>query len=81
MIERLVTAGKTGLFMSVRPRLSYHVVDADEDGVVRSIEPMATANVRINGGFFVLQAQHLRRLQPGEDIMDEAAPARSAQAR
>ena len=40
--------------MSVRPRLSYHVVDASDDGTVNAILPMEDADVRINGGFFVL---------------------------
>jgi len=73
MVDRLVTNGKTGLFMSVRPRLSYHVVDADEDGTVRSIEDMASADVRINGGFFVFRRRVFDELRPGEDIMDGAA--------
>ena len=59
--------------MSVRPRLSYHVVDADEDGTVRSIDRWTPADVRINGGFFVLRRRIFDDLRPGEDIMDEAA--------
>ncbi len=55
MIERFASTDKTGMFMSVRPRLSYHVVDAAEDGSVLSIDPMDVANVRINGGFFVFR--------------------------
>jgi glucose-1-phosphate cytidylyltransferase len=73
MIDRLVSSGKKGLFMSVRPRLSYHVVDADEDGLVRSIEPMEEAEIRINGGFFVFSSEIFDELAPGEDIMDGAA--------
>ncbi len=73
MVDRLVANGKTGLFMSVKPRLSYHVVDADEDGTVRSIEEMASADVRINGGFFVFRRRIFDDLHPGEDIMDGAA--------
>lgn len=73
MIDQLHASGKTGLFMSVRPRLSYHVVDADEDGTLRSIEEMAAADVRINGGFFVFRRRVLDDLRPGEDIMDAAA--------
>ena len=56
MIDQLVLSGKLGLFLSVRPRLSYHVVVADEDGTVRSIEDIDAADVRINGGFFVLRS-------------------------
>ena len=73
MIDRFVATDKLGMMMSVRPRLSYHVVDADEEGSVRSIEPMESADVRINGGFFVLRQKFLDELRPGEDIMDEAA--------
>ncbi len=73
MIERLVESDKTGLFMSVRPRLSYHVVDADDDGNVLSIDPMATANVRINGGFLVLRHTIFEHLELGGDIMDVSA--------
>jgi glucose-1-phosphate cytidylyltransferase len=73
MIDSLVTSGKKGLFMSVRPRLSYHVVDAGDDGVVRAIQPMERADVRINGGFFVLSSEIFDELHPSEDIMDGAA--------
>jgi glucose-1-phosphate cytidylyltransferase len=73
MVDKLVGSGKIGLFMSVRPRLSYHVVDAAPDGTIRSIDPMDLANVRINGGFLVLRTRIFDELQDGEDIMDEAA--------
>jgi len=74
MIDQLVLSGKLGLFLSVRPRLSYHVVVADENGTVRSIEDIDAADVRINGGFFVLRSDIFDHLGgSGEDIMDDAA--------
>lgn len=73
MIERFESTDKAGMFLSVRPRLSYHVVDADEDGTVRSIDSMDVGSVRINGGFFVLRRRIFDDLTPGQDIMDEAA--------
>ena len=73
MIERLVRSGKTGLFMSVRPRLSYHAVDADDDGNVHSIEPVAVNGLRVNGGFFVFRRKITDEMWPDEDIMDTAA--------
>jgi glucose-1-phosphate cytidylyltransferase len=74
MIDQLVLSGKLGLFLSVRPRLSYHVVVADEDGTVRSIEDFSAADVRINGGFFVFRSDIFDHLGgSGEDIMDDAA--------
>ena len=71
MIDQLRTAGKTALFLSVRPMLSLHVVDADVQGVVTSIEDMQQASVWINGGFFVFRRNLLDYVNPGEDLVVE----------
>jgi glucose-1-phosphate cytidylyltransferase len=71
MIDRLRSSGKTGLFLSVRPIMNAHVVDADADGVVRSVEDMQQADVRINGGFFVFQRKVLDYINPGEELVEE----------
>jgi glucose-1-phosphate cytidylyltransferase len=71
MIERLRSSGKTGLFLSVRPIFNAHVVETDSDGVVRSIEDMQQADVRINGGFFVFRRDVLDYINPGEELVDE----------
>jgi glucose-1-phosphate cytidylyltransferase len=70
MIGQLVESGKTGLFMAVRPRLSYHVVDVAEDGKLRGLTPMSSADVRINGGFFVFRRSVFDALAPGDDLVD-----------
>ena len=71
MIDRLRTTGKTGLFLSVRPVFNAHVVEADSDGVVQSVEDMEGANVRINGGFFVFRHDVLDYINAGEELVDE----------
>ncbi|MBA2642100.1 MAG: glucose-1-phosphate cytidylyltransferase, partial [Actinobacteria bacterium] len=38
MVDRLVASDKSGLFLSVRPQFSAHVVDLEDDGAVHSIE-------------------------------------------
>ena len=72
MIATLQGSGKTGLFISVRPRLEYHVVRSDGDGVVTSIEQLAEADVRINGGFFVFRRDILDVIEPGEELVERA---------
>lgn len=72
MIDQLAASGKSGLFLSVRPRLSYHVIYAGGDGIVQDIEPMMSADVRINGGFFVLRPSVIDEVEPGEEIMEGA---------
>jgi glucose-1-phosphate cytidylyltransferase len=71
MIATLERSGKSGLFISVRPRLEYHLVRAGADGVVTSIEPLAQADVRINGGYFVFSHAVLDEIQPGEELVVE----------
>jgi glucose-1-phosphate cytidylyltransferase len=73
MIDRLRSAGKTALFLSVRPLLSLHVVDVDAgaDGVVTSIEDMQEGSVWINGGFFVFRRDVLDYVNPEEELVVE----------
>jgi glucose-1-phosphate cytidylyltransferase len=71
MIERLRSSGKTGLFLSVRPMFNAHVVEADPDGIVRSVEEIRQANVWINGGFFVFRRDVLDYVNRGEELVDE----------
>ncbi len=71
MIGTLERSGKTGLFISVRPRLEYHLVRSDGDGVVTSVEPLALADVRINGGFFVFRREIFDVIEPGDELVDQ----------
>jgi len=71
MVERLRSSGKTGLFLSVHPVFNAHVVEADADGTVRSVQDLQHADVRINGGFFVFRRDLLDHVNPGEELVDE----------
>jgi glucose-1-phosphate cytidylyltransferase len=71
MIGTLERTGKTGLFISVKPRLEYHVVHADDDGLVESIESLTNADVRINGGYFVFRREIFDVIEPGEELVEE----------
>ena len=71
MIDRLKSSGKTGLFLSVKPMFNAHVVKADEDGVVRVVQDIQQADVRINGGYFVFRKEMLDYIHPGEELVEE----------
>jgi glucose-1-phosphate cytidylyltransferase len=71
MIDRLKATGKIGLFISVKPMFNAHVVDADENGVVRSVEDIQEADIRINGGFFVFRREIFDWINPGEELVVE----------
>jgi glucose-1-phosphate cytidylyltransferase len=71
MIGTLERSGRTGLFLSVRPRLEYHLVSADEAGVVTAIAGLGESDVRINGGYFVFRREIVDHIAPGEELVVE----------
>jgi len=71
MIEKLRSSGKTGLFLSVRPLFTAHVISSSEDGVVTSVEDIQKADVWINGGFFVFRRTILDHIRQGEELVEE----------
>jgi glucose-1-phosphate cytidylyltransferase len=71
MIASLERSGKSGLFISVRPRLDYHVVRIDGDGVVESIRSLSDSDIRINGGYFVFRRSIFDAIEPGEELVEE----------
>lgn len=71
MIDRAKEAGATASFLAVRPNYSFHVVSMDNDGLVDGIHDVTTSDVWINGGYFVLRAELLDDLRPGEELVEE----------
>jgi glucose-1-phosphate cytidylyltransferase len=71
MIDTLDRSGKIALFMSVRPRVEYHLVNAGEDGLVHSVEHLPLADIWINGGFFVFRREIFDVINPGDELVNE----------
>jgi glucose-1-phosphate cytidylyltransferase len=63
--------GGLASFVSVKPNLSYHLVDCDAGGHVTSIQEIRRTPVRINGGFFVLRNEIFDYLRDGEELVVE----------
>jgi glucose-1-phosphate cytidylyltransferase len=70
---------KIGGFLSVRPNLSFHVVNADEDGRVTAIEDIARSHLRVNGGFFVFRREIFDYMRAGEELVQEPFQRLAAQ--
>jgi glucose-1-phosphate cytidylyltransferase len=58
-------------FVAVKPNLSYHVVSAEPDGRVTSLEQIQRKPVRINGGFFMFRRDIFSYLREGEELVCE----------
>ncbi|HMD35951.1 MAG TPA: hypothetical protein VKH42_13330 [Vicinamibacterales bacterium] len=63
--------GKMASFVSVKPNLSFHLVNADEQGRVMAMEDIARSHLRINGGFFILRPEIFRYMREGEELVCE----------
>lgn len=70
-IDHSLDFGGIGNFVSVRPKLSFHQIVANENGLVESFRPMSQSNLRINGGFFVFRPEIFDVLEPGEDLVEQ----------
>lgn len=64
--------GKVAAFLSVRPlNYTFHVVQMKDDHLVSSIDTIAEADLRINGGYFVFRREIFDYLRDGEDLVEQ----------
>lgn len=63
--------GAVASFLSVRPNTSFHFVHRRDDGMVTSIEDCRSADIWINGGFFVLRQDIFDYIHPGDELVLE----------
>ena len=71
LIEFSREHGKIATFVSAKPNLTYHLVDAGVDGAVTSIQNMREADLRINSGYFVLRQEIFKYMRNGEELVLE----------
>jgi glucose-1-phosphate cytidylyltransferase len=62
---------KTATFLSVKPNLSFHLVETTAGGLVTGIKAFAQSGSRINAGFFVLKRDIFDYMQAGEELVIE----------
>ena len=72
-VAQAQASGRAATFIGVRPNYTSHFVHADPDGSVTDLMHVTEMGARINGGFFVMRQRVFDYLQPGEDLLGEAA--------
>ena len=76
LLERHRSAGVAATVTVARMRSQYGTVDVDDSGLVSAFrEKPLIADVWINGGFFVFEAEALRSGFGGESLEDDILPA------
>jgi len=58
-------------FVSIRPQMSYHVVNSTPEGRVISIDDISRTSLRINGGYFVFTPEIFDYIREGEELVHE----------
>jgi len=71
MIEAFKRSRNFACFVSVKPRASFHLIDAGPGGVVKSIEHINKSGARMNGGFMVLRQEIFEYMRPGDELVEE----------
>jgi len=70
MVDTFRESGKVASFLAARPSQSFHLVDVQPDGEVRSIRPVRESNVIINAGFFCLRREIFDYIRPGDELVN-----------
>jgi glucose-1-phosphate cytidylyltransferase len=70
-VARFQKTDSVASFVSVRPNISYHFVNADPSGVVTSVRDILQSGLRINAGYFAFRKEIFDYMEPGEELVLE----------
>ena len=68
MVANFHERGKTAAFLCVRPKsYSFHTVQLSDEAVVRGLEDVTRADMRINGGFFIFRPEIFEQIHEAKN--------------
>ena len=71
LIEKTRDRGVVASFLCVKPGYSFHLVQTDEDDLVREVQETTSSNLWINGGYFVFRQEIFDYIHDGEELVLE----------
>lgn len=71
MIAKFEASDKLACFLAVRPPLTYHLADIDDDGRVREFRSSDKSDIWINGGYFLMRGEIFDYMREGEELVLE----------
>ncbi len=71
MVDKFKKSGKIGCFLAVRPPLTYHLADIDDEGEVRAFRSSERSEIWINGGYFIFRKEIFDYIHDGEELVLE----------
>lgn len=70
-LDNFYLNNKLASFLCVQPSQSFHVVSIGKDGLAESIVPVKSANIWINGGYFIFKHEIFDYMNDGEELVYE----------
>jgi glucose-1-phosphate cytidylyltransferase len=70
-LEHFHMHDKVASFLAVRPNLSYHFIETDQQGVVTNFQDIAQSGLQVNGGYFIFKSEIFNYMKPGEELVAE----------
>ena len=68
-------SGKLAAFVAVRPKAyTFHLVRFEGKTQVRDVRDVSTADLWLNGGYFMFRREVLDEIGPGEDLVPDVLP-------
>ena len=56
--------------LCVKPNLSYHYIEREDDDTITGIRPFDRSGLRVNGGFFIFRQAIFDYMRPGDDLVE-----------
>jgi glucose-1-phosphate cytidylyltransferase len=71
LIDQFHQTDAIATFLAVRPRLSFHLMESDENGWVNQMTPIASSDLWMNAGFFAMRQEIFSYIGQGEELVVE----------
>jgi glucose-1-phosphate cytidylyltransferase len=71
LIDQFDETDSIATFLGVRPRLSFHLMESQDEVWVSRMTPIASANLWMNAGFFALRPEIFDYIEDGEELVVE----------
>ena len=71
LLDQFYSTDSIATFLGVKPPLSFHLMDADDDGWVNRMTPVSESNLWMNAGFFALRQEIFSYIREGEELVIE----------
>jgi len=62
---------KTAAFMAYQPTQSFHLVEREENGIVKKISHIGDSGLHINAGYFILRNKIFDYMEYGDELVNE----------